>query len=71
MALEISARLATSASVRFWLSRKRLAVRPRSIAGLSARSAPKAEGLAFEPGVLRGIARGDLRVIEAFARYAN
>src|SRR5271168_4379565 len=39
IAPEIVARRATSARVRFWLSRRRRAVRPRSSAGLSLRSA--------------------------------
>src|ERR1700678_1696652 len=68
MALEMSARLATSASVRFWLSRSRLAVRPRSRAGLSERSAAGALGL--KPGVRRGFVRGGLRGM-TIARYAN
>ena len=66
MALEMSARRATSASVRFWLSRKRLAVRPRSRAGLSARSAP----LVLMADVPREFEREGLRVM-AIARYAN
>ena len=57
IALLIFARRATSASVRPWPSRKRRAVRPRSIAGLAAGASEM--GAVFAPGRARGAARAD------------
>jgi hypothetical protein len=74
MALLMLARPATSASVRFWLSRNRRAVRPKSMAGLSARPAFAAPDLAGD-GAARGGRRGGLgsalNLKSAIAQYAN
>jgi hypothetical protein len=73
MALLMLARPATSASVRFWLSRSRRAVRPKSTAGLSARSADGLTvigGLPARPAALPW-GRCDLRIIGGIAQYAN
>jgi hypothetical protein len=71
MALLMLARPATSASVRFWLSRNRRAVRPKSRAGLSARSAAGVGVFGPVRGARRGGWASALRFIFAIAQYAN
>jgi hypothetical protein len=74
IALLMLARPATSASVRFWLSLNRRAVRPKSMAGLSARPALTAPDLAWDGVALdrrRGALGSALNLKSAIAQYAN
>jgi hypothetical protein len=66
IALLILARRATSASVSPWPSRKRRAVRPRSIAGLAAGAGEI--GVVFAPRRARGAARAGLGFMAGIAQ---